>query len=166
MGVWRTILHPLQKENKSLAPVPFAPLRTLATNTSNAENLRWYGMVEILWWYNNNSPIFKALPPFWESYGQCSEVNAHGQKEPESLNLMVWKMKQLYYGDGKMQWQCPVVPLIQPMRTPNSLPPVRAYSKCIYAWADNKRIWGEEVSVWVYAFWVCKRLFYTWGWFI
>ncbi len=25
-----------------------------------------------------------------------------------------------------------------------------------HAWADNIRIWGEEVPVWVYAFWVCK----------
>ncbi len=26
----------------------------------------------------------------------------------------------------------------------------------IYAWADNKRIWAEEVPVWMYTFWDCK----------
>ncbi len=29
-------------------------------------------------------------------------------------------------------------------------------AKCIYAWADNIGIWGEEVPVWVSTFWVCK----------
>ncbi len=62
------------------------------------------------------------------------------------------------------------------MRTPNSMPPAHAYSpllllathayiktvaltffcECINAWADNKRIWEEEVPVWVYAFWLWK----------
>ncbi len=30
-----------------------------------------------------------VLPPFWEFYGQCLEVNAHGQKERKSLRRIV-----------------------------------------------------------------------------
>ncbi len=33
--------------------------------------------------------------------------------------------------------------------------------KCIYAWADNIRNWGDEVPVWVYALRVCKPVNYS-----
>ncbi len=49
------------------------------------------------------------------------------------------------------------------MRTPSCthwrthwLSNCNSQAKCIHAWADNIRIWEEEVPVWVYAFWVCK----------
>ncbi len=47
---------------------------------------------------------------------------------------------------------------LQPMRTPNLLMHIFILPKCIYAWADNIRIWGEELPVWVYPFWVCRHV--------
>ncbi len=50
------------------------------------------------------------------------------------------------------------------MRTPwctHWLSNCNSQARCIYACADNIRIWGEEVPVWVYAFWVCKPVSLT-----
>ncbi len=68
---------------------------------------------------------------------------------------------------------CLVIAIRHSMRTLNMYTlsgNCNSQAKCIYAWADNKRIWQneymheqiwcthwvEEVPEWVYAFWVCK----------
>ncbi len=42
----------------------------------------------------------------------------------------------------------------------NSVPNCNSQAKCIYVWADNKRIYIEEVPGWVHTFWVpvCKHV--------